>query len=141
MTMFNDLDKVERCIANIVFKLKTKAKNMSYTPDDAQTAAKRAVLLEDMDLTREAEAEGKLDDLLVETKDDIVNTVGCWGEKTMKEVIGVSALPVLMKNTRAAELYMIKAHNGNDDLNHRGAQDTHARSTSAVWIVNGLQLA
>ena len=36
---------------------------------------------------------------------------------------------------------MMQAHRGTDDLAHRSAQDTLARTKSKVWIHQGLTLA
>ena len=105
-------------------------------------AAQREILLSEMSLTHKALSENKLESLMVE-KDErgLVTTVGRWGYDTVKSIFGVESLPVLVKDSRAAELYMLQTHTGKDDLNHRSVSDTLTRSMFSVWIHNGLQLA
>ena len=92
--------------------------------------------------TQQALDAGKLDSLMINTQDDgLLTTNGRFGEDTTKKIFGVESLPVFMKETSTAELYMMQAHRCDDDLAHRLAQDTLARTKSKVWIHQGLQLA
>ena len=55
--------------------------------------------------------------------------------------MGVSELPILMSNTRVAELFMWRAHVGYSGLLNRSVVGTLASSRSSVWIVEGKLLA
>ena len=95
--------------------------------------AKITLLLSDMALTRKAMQEKKLNQLMLDVSDEgLIMTVGRFGEDTVHKLFGVDSLPVLMKKSRMAKLYMILAHVGEDHLNQRSAQDMHARSKSMV---------
>ena len=110
-----------------------------FTRKQALKAAQKSVLLSDMKSTQQALDAGKLDSLMINTHDDgLLTTNGRFGEDTTKKIFGVESLPVLMKETRTAELYMMQAHCGDDGLAHRSAQDTLARTKSKVWIHQGL---
>ena len=71
----------------------------------------------------------------------IIVTTGRIGEQSLSRLIGVSSLPILMPNTRAAYLYMRRAHCGEADSVHKSPVETLARSRSSVWIVRGKCLA
>ena len=74
----------------------------------------------------------------IDSESNLLVMTGRFGESAMKTVFGVPYLPVLLKETRAAYLYMLQAHQGELDINHRGATDTLARSKAWVWILSHL---
>ena len=71
----------------------------------------------------------------------LIVTRGRLGERNLQRLLGVAALPVLMPSSRAAQLYMWRAHTGYSGLLHRSVAQTLARSRSSVWIVRGKELA
>ena len=64
------------------------------------------------------------------------NTKGKLGKGAF-EVLGVSELPILSRNSRLAELIMIHAH----EKDHKGAKVTLWRSRAKAWIWRGAGLA
>ena len=85
--------------------------------------------------------DGKLDSLLPKRDGFQLVTTGRFGEDSMSRLLGVACLPILMPNTRAAYLYMMRAHCGSSDMVHNSAVVTLARSRASVWIVRGKDLA
>ena len=77
----------------------------------------------------------------VEVVKDDPKATGRLGEESLTGLLGVSSLPVLMPGTRAAYLYMEREHCGKDDMVHRSAVETLARTRSFVWITRGKNLA
>ena len=71
----------------------------------------------------------------------MIVTQGRLGERGLQQILGVSKLPILMKDSRIAHLIMQAAHTEETGLNHRGVADTLARSRAQAWIVNGKNLA
>ena len=70
----------------------------------------------------------------------VIVTTGRIGE-SLSRLLGVECLPILMNSSRAAFLYMMRAHCGDDDLVHKSAVESLARSRASVWIVRGKNLA
>merc|ERR1712101_82571 len=103
--------------------------------------AERLLLLHGMVHTQEAWVAGKLTSLLPSKQGKIIVTRGRLGEKSLQRILGVTALPILMPESRIAYLYMVYAHCGEFGLVHRGAVSTLARSRRYVWVVKGKDLA
>ena len=103
--------------------------------------AERLLLISAMPATYSAWKSGKLDSLIPKMDGKIIVTVGRLGEQSLSRLLGVESLPVLMPSTRAAFLYMMRAHCGDSDLVHKSAVETLARSRSWVWITRGKNLA
>ena len=71
----------------------------------------------------------------------ILVTRGRIGSEGLSALLGSSYLPVLMPSSRAAFLYMHKAHCGDHNLAHKGTVETLARSRSFVWVHRGRDFA
>ena len=99
------------------------------------------ILVHGMIDTAEAFDKGQLSSLMPFKKGRLIVTRGRLGERSLEPILGVPDLPILMPNSRVAELYMWKAHTGYTGLCHRSVAQTLARSRSWVWIVKGKQLA
>ena len=76
--------------------------------------------------------EGKLQSLCPEKKGFIIVTRGRIGESSLCRLLGVSYLPILMSNSRAAYLYMVQAHRGEYGTVHNSVAETLARSRQKV---------
>ena len=63
----------------------------------------------------------------------------CQGRlaKGLENLLGTKSLPILVKNSRLAELMMLDAHKNN----HEGVAGTLAASRAQVWILKGRYLA
>ena len=103
--------------------------------------AERLILVNAMFATAEAFHAGKLTSLLSIRQGAVISTRCRLGEKGMESLLGVSSLPILMSSTRAAELFMWRAHLGYSGLFHRSVAATLAKGRSSVWIVKGKDLA
>ena len=103
--------------------------------------AERLVVLSAMPASYIALESGKLDSLMPQKEGLVLVTTGRIGEESLSRLLGVASLPILMPNTRAAYLYMMRAHCGDDNLVHKSAVETLARSRSSVLIVRGKSLA
>ena len=108
---------------------------------DELKMAEQFILLSAMPETVTAWQNNKLDSLLVEKVGMIVVTRGRLGSEGLSALLGPSYLPVLMPSSRAAYLYMYKAHCGDYNLAHKGIVETLARSRSFVWVHRGRDLA
>ena len=84
---------------------------------------------------------GQLISLMPFRSHNLVVTRGRLGEKELEPLLGVSELPILMYDSRVAELYMWRAHRGHCGFLHRSVAETLARSRSCVWVVRGKMLA
>merc|ERR1712101_9836 len=103
--------------------------------------AERLLLLHGMVHTQEAWVAGKLTSLLPSKQGKIIVTRGRLGEKSLQRILGVTALPILMPESRIAYLYMVYAHCGEFGLVHRGAVSTLARmSVDHVEVGKGKNL-
>ena len=72
-----------------------------------------------MPLTAQAFYENKLTSLCPKKEGQLIVTTGRLGEKSLSRLLGVSSLPILLPNTRAAYLHMVRAHTGGDDSVHK----------------------
>jgi len=91
--------------------------------------------------TAEALEKGQLASLLPYRSGKLIVTRGRLGEKVLNPILRLSRLPILMPESRVAELYMWRAHVGHTGLLHRSVAETLARSRTSVWIVKGKSLA
>ena len=152
----NDLESRKRVVARILrgwkngyeFMFKdgdwsVEQKNcIELNPTRAELlAAEKLILKHGMFETLKAYENNQLTSLLPFKQDGIIYTRGRLGEKSLEAILGVRELPLLMPNTRVAELFMWRAHCGYSGLFHRSASDTLAKSRTSVWIVKGKQLA
>ena len=108
--------------------------------------SERLILMSAMPESYTALKEGKLDSLLPKKKGLMLVTTGRIGEKPLSRLLGVDCLPILMPNTRAAYLFMYRAHCGDsgyfwNNMVHKSAVETLARSRAWVWIMKGKSLA
>ena len=71
----------------------------------------------------------------------LIVSCGRLGERSLSRLLGVPHLPILMSGTRAAYLFMARAHEGEFGSVHSSLVDTLARSREKVWIVRGRDLA
>ena len=109
-------------------------------PDDLK-AAELLILVSGMIHTAKAMDEGRLASLMPMRKGKLIATRGRLGERSLDPIFGVSELPILMPESRVAELFMWRAHNGYSGLFHRSVAQTLAKSRSWVWILRGRDLA
>ena len=152
----NNIKKIIRIVARYLRGLESglrKNTNMSIDNPVAYTiiaaepkkheleTAERLILLHAMIFTQEAWTAGKLASLLPSREKRLIVTKGRLGEKSLERILGVTALPILMPESRVAHLYMVYAHSGEFGLVHRSAVSTLARSRRYVWIVKGKYLA
>ena len=140
----NDIMKVKNILARVVRCWKGD-KNM-VTASKAPTAAElaeveRLMLVSSMPDTVTACQQGKLDSLIPLKEGQLVVTRGRLGEECLQAHLGVSALPILMSTSRAAYLYMTRAHTGEHGTEHKGIVETLARSRTSVWVHRGRNLA
>ena len=110
------------------------------SPEDLRNA-EQLILVTGMISTAIAYEEGKLTSLMPARLGKLIVTTGRLGEGALQAILGVSALPILMNNSRAAELFMWRAHTGYSGLFHRSVAQTVARSRTWVWIVRAKDLA
>ena len=103
--------------------------------------SERFILLYGMLKTVAAYEKGHLISLMPFRSHNLVVTRGRLGEKALEPLLGVSELPILMYDSRVAELYMWRAHRGHCGFLHRSVAETLARSSSCVWVVSGKMLA
>ena len=103
--------------------------------------AERVILSSGMFETSEAFHKGQLASLLPERQGSLIVTRGRLGEKSLERVLGIGALPILMSDTRAAELIMWRAHQGYSGILHRSVAQTLAKSRNSAWIIKGKNLA
>ena len=144
----NDIKKVLRILAMVIkgWGIKSRKEILSQdtvfppTPDDIQTAEK-LLLLSAMPETYSALTEGRLTSLNPQRKGNIIVTCGRVGEKCLSKLLGASFLPILMPKSRAAYLYMVEAHTGQEGVAHCSVVETLARSRQKVWIVKARNLA
>ena len=144
----NSITKVLRILARLIKGWKMKAKeellSKSTIGDPAASelvAAERLLLMTAMPLTVSAQELGKLDSLCPVKDGNIVVTVGRIGESSLSKLLGVPKLPILMSDSRAAYLYMVQAHEGDQGMAHNSVVVTLARSRYKVWIHRARDLA
>ena len=144
----NSFDKVLRILARLIsiWSLKSlsetpTSENIGEPTSTKLVSAERLLLLSAMPDTASAVEELRLVSLNPEKSGKLIVTSGRIGEKSMSRLLGVPYLPILMPNTRAAYLYMVRAHEGEFGSVHSSLVDTLARSREKVWIVRARQLA
>ena len=144
MNYSNSLSKVLNILSRLIRAWKL-GKTMEVVKDDPKAnelaIAENLVLLSAMPDTNSAYMEGKLDSLMPKKQGALIVTTGRLGEQSLTGLLGVSSLPILLPSTRAAYLYMVREHCGKNDLVHKSAVETLARTRSFVWIVRGKNLA
>ena len=144
----NSIEKVRNILALVIKGWKKRAnsevldKNTIGQPNAEELkVADRLILMSAMPLTAQAFYENKLTSLCPKKEGQLIVTTGRLGEKSLSRLLGVSSLPILLPNTRAAYLHMVRAHTGGDDSVHKSITETLARSRESVWIVRARQLA
>lgn len=116
--------------------------SLQPTPTAIELAgAEQLILQHAMFETAQAYSQGKLASLLPVRKGALIVTAGRLGEKSLERLLGVPYLPILMPSSRAAELYMWRAHLGYSGMFHRSVAMTLAKSKLSVWIVKPKDLA
>ena len=140
----NSLEKVKRILARVTRGWK-QGKSIDVLKLDPIALelleAERLILFSSMPETYVALEKGRLDSLMPVRDGLIIVTTGRLGESSLSRLLGVASLPILMSSSRAAYLFMLRAHCGDRNMLHRSAVDTLARSRSSVWIVKGMCLA
>ena len=144
LDLSNSIVKVKNVLARVIRCWKgskdMKTASLDITaPELAE--AERLMLVYSMVDTHAALEEGKLESLVPVKEGQIVVTRGRLGEECLQAHLGVSALPILMATTRAAYLYMTRAHTGEHGTEHKGIVETLARSRTSVWVHRGRDLA
>ena len=144
----NSFEKVQRILARLIKGWSLKALSAPITIEalGEPTAseldqAERLMLLSAMPLTAIAFYEKKLDSLCPKKDGQLIVTTGRLGEKSLSRLLGVCSLPILMPTSRAAYLYMVRAHEGEHGTEHKSIVETLARSRQCVWIVRARLLA
>ena len=140
--------KVQRILARVIKGWKIKSRSESVTSGalgepiaEELQQAEQLILLSAMPLTAKAWYEEKLDSLCPQKEGLIISTTGRLGEKSLSRLLGVASLPILLPNSRAALLYMIRAHEGEHGTEHKSIVETLAKSRQSVWIIRARQLA
>ena len=140
----NNLESRKRVLAWVVrgWSHGKESVALSSSPDAEELKnAERLILSHGMFETSDAYLKGTLASLLPERQGALIVTRGRLGERSLERLLGVSALPILMPNTRVAELFMWRAHVGYSNLFHRSVAQTLAHSRNSVWVVKGKDLA
>ena len=140
----NNIVKVKRILAGVVrvWKCSNDVKAVFADPQaDELAEAERLLLVSAMVDTAAAFYDQKLESLMPERDGMVIVTRGRLGEDCLSAHLGVSALPVLMSQSRAAYLYMERAHCGEFGTEHKSVTETLARSRTSVWIHRGRDLA
>ena len=140
----NSLESRKRVLALVIrgWNKGKDAKVLSPPPTaDELLEAEKIILAHGMFDTSDAYLKGDLASLLPERLGPLIVTRGRLGEKSLERLLGVSALPVLMPTSRAAQLFMWRAHLGYSGLFHRSVAQTLAKSRASVWVVKGKNLA
>ena len=140
----NNIVKVKRILARVVrvWKCSNDVKAVFADPQaDELAEAERLLLVSAMVDTAAAFHDQKLESLMPERDGMVIVTRGRLGEDCLSAHLGVSALPVLMSQSRAAYLYMERAHCGEFGTEHKSVTETLARSRTSVWIHRGRDLA
>ena len=143
----NSLESRKRVLARIIkgwgeksYEEASKDMKADLTRTDLEQA-ERLLLLHGMVQTVQAFEQGQLTSLMPFRSGRLIVTRGRLGEGVLEPLLGVSELPILMPESRVAELYMVRAHRGHSGLLHRSVAETLARSRSSVWVVRAKQLA
>ena len=140
----NNIVLVKRILARVVRCWKVTKTVDVVSPDptaEELIEAEQLLLVSAMVETATAYNQQKLTSLLPEREGMLIVTRGRLGEECLSAHLGVSSLPIIMPHTRAAHLYMTRAHCGEHGTEHKGIVETLARSRSIVWIHRGRDLA
>ena len=140
----NNIVKVKRILARVIRCWKVSKTVKVVTPDptaDELIEAESLLLVSAMVETASAYHEEKLTSLVPEREGMLIVTKGRLGGECLSAHLGVAALPVLMPHTRAAFLFMTRAHTGEYGTEHKNIVETLARSRTSVWIHRGRDLA
>lgn len=140
----NSIVKVKNILARMIrcWKGTKDIKTASLDPTAEELGqAERMLLVSSMTDTATAFQDGKLVSLMPVKEGHVIVTRGRLGEDCLNAHLGVSALPILMPHTRAAFLYMTRAHTGEHGTEHKSIVETLARSRTSVWIHRGRDLA
>ena len=90
-----------------------------------------------MDKTREAMKNGRLKELDIREREDGLLVIIGRAQTGLQNMYGTDYLPVIMADTKVAELVMVSAH----WKDHSGLDITMAMSRMDAWIVNARKLA
>ena len=90
-----------------------------------------------MHKTRKAMNDGRLKELDIRERDDGLLIIIGRAQTGLHKLYGADSLPVLMADTKVAELVMVSAH----WKDHSGIDITMATSRMEAWIVNARKLA
>ena len=135
-----DMEKVLRIIARVL-RIRSKGVVEGDISKEEMQHAEKLMLVHAMWETRAALDRGDLVRLVPQLQEGVVVTTGRVGEEALQEVLGKAALPILMPSSKAAKLYMRRAHMGEGGLDHRAGSGTLAQSRVNAWIVRGGNLA
>ena len=95
--------------------------------------------------TEDLLSEGHMSNLAVQIVDGINRAVYCTVEQFREEGVathfGKKALPVILANTKLAELILQGAHQGVLQFNHRKSEDAFTRSREVAYIYHATDLA
>ena len=140
----NNIVKVKNILARVIKGWKSSKAVKAVSADLVKgeiIEAERLLLVSAMVDTATAYHDQKLDSLMPEKQGMLIVTKGRLGEECLSAHLGVSSLPILMSQTRAAYLYMNRAHCGEFGTEHKSIAETLARSRTSVWIHRGRDLA
>ena len=147
MKYSNNLSKVLRILAMVIAGWKLKSKGELLNRESVENispfnleAAEKLVLISAMPETATAAKEGKLVSLNPEKAGCLIVTRGRLGEESLSRILGVPYLPILMASSRAAHLYVVRAHEGESGSVHCSVAETLARCRVRVWIVRARDL-
>ena len=131
----NDIVKVKRILARVIRVWKNSTDvTAAYADPEAEELieAERLLQVSGMVETATAYNDGKLDSLMPERQGMLIVTRGRLGEECLSAHLGVSTLPILTVKSRAAYLYMTRAHCGEFGTEHKSVAETLARSRTFV---------
>ena len=144
----NNICKVIRILGYLLCMWKLSATNELPTKDnirdlspDVIDTAEKLLQLSAMPASFTALESGSLLSLNPERCGSLIVTRGRLGEQSLSRLLGVPYLPIIMPSTRAAYLYMVRAHEGEGNMVHNSVVITLARSREKVWIVRARDLA
>ena len=128
MNYSNCLDTVKRILARL-FQTWQGGKELGKMAPVKETLekAEQMILVSAMPRTVEALRKGKLFSLLPCKVGNLLVTRGRVGEEPLSDLLGVSYLPILTPDTRAAFMYMYQSHVGKTGLVHKSVAETLAR--------------
>ena len=139
MMKSNCLSKVIHVTARTLKAVFSMARDRISEPLTVQDVevARKVLFIVSMGPTLAAMGRGELNPLRPSLENGIVY-VRSRCEKSLMELLGVSRLPVLLRQSRLARLIMIEAHCEDHRTTHT---DVLARSRRRAWVVQGRYLA